>query len=92
MVTDKKTIHKYYYPCLKAWFGDLKDGVHDTGPDDPRIGAIRVKITQASHAIVGEGMLGKKASDYTKDASEVPRINRLRLLSRDELNECMCSG
>ncbi|KAI2736030.1 hypothetical protein DTO013E5_9185 [Penicillium roqueforti] len=87
IVTDKETLHKYYYPGLKAWFGDLKDGVHDAGPDDPRIGIIRVKITQASYAVVGDGMLGKKASEYTKDASDVPRINKLRLLSREELNE-----
>ncbi|KAJ5737876.1 cytochrome P450 [Penicillium malachiteum] len=87
VVTDRETIHKYYSSTLKPWFGDLDDGVHDGGPDDPRIGVIRVKTTQAAYAIVGDGMLGKDASQFTGSAKDVPRINKLRLLTKEELQE-----
>lgn len=31
--TDRETIKKWYSRALKAWIGDLGDGVHDGGPD-----------------------------------------------------------
>lgn len=31
------------YSIVKAWFGDLKDGVRDGGPDDPRVSLIFVE-------------------------------------------------
>jgi hypothetical protein len=32
---DREKVHKYYSPTLKAWLGDLGDGTHDGGPNDP---------------------------------------------------------
>jgi general stress protein 26 len=32
---DRSLVHKYYSPTLKAWLGDLGDGTHDGGPNDP---------------------------------------------------------
>jgi general stress protein 26 len=36
--TDREVVRKHYSPALKAWIGDLGDGKHDGGPEDPRIG------------------------------------------------------
>ena len=43
ILTDRETVKKYYTPSLKAWLGDLGDGKHDGGPEDPRIGVIKVE-------------------------------------------------
>lgn len=88
MVADKETVHKYYSPTLKPWFGDMGDGVHNGGPDDPRIGVIRVEVSQAAYAIVDEGMLGKNASFHEGDGRNVARINRLRKLEPEEIQKC----
>ncbi|KAI9316793.1 hypothetical protein BX666DRAFT_1858172 [Dichotomocladium elegans] len=43
VVNDRQKIKELYTPMLKAWFGDLKDGVHDGSQDDPRISLIHVE-------------------------------------------------
>lgn len=35
-------VRNQYSPALKAWLGDLGDGKHDGGPEDPRISVIKV--------------------------------------------------
>ena len=62
IVSDREEVRKYYSPTLKPWFGDLGDGVHDGGPEDPRIGLLKIKSTSATYALAEEGMLGKKVS------------------------------
>lgn len=47
IVTDRVAVRKWYNPLLKGWLGDLKDGVHDGGPEDPRIGIMNIKAVQA---------------------------------------------
>ena len=32
---DRPKVEKYYSPTLKAWLGDLGDGIHDGSPNDP---------------------------------------------------------
>lgn len=32
---DRTKVAKYYSPTLKAWLGDLGDGIHDGSPNDP---------------------------------------------------------
>jgi general stress protein 26 len=51
LVTDRKVVEKYYSKSLKAWIGDKGDGVHDGGPQDPRIGIIRVKTSTVTYAV-----------------------------------------
>lgn len=34
---------------MNAWFGDLKDGVHTGGPEDPRMALIEVKSKYISY-------------------------------------------
>lgn len=36
-------IKEIYNKGVAAWFGDLKDGKHDGGPDDPRMKIIEVQ-------------------------------------------------
>ncbi len=40
---DDKRIKEVYTQGVKAWFGDLGDGKHDGGPEDPRMKLIEVK-------------------------------------------------
>jgi hypothetical protein len=44
-------VRKYYSPSLKAWVGDLGDGVHDGGPEDPRIAIIKIRAVSATYAL-----------------------------------------
>lgn len=43
---------------IKAWFGDLGDGKHDGGPDDPRMALIEVKAKYATYYLTQSGTLG----------------------------------
>lgn len=40
---DDPRIKDVYVKTASAWFGDLGDGVHTGGPEDPRIKLIEVK-------------------------------------------------
>ena len=89
IVTDRETIRKYYSPGLKAWLGDLEDGKHDGGPEDPRIGVIKVKALTATYAIATGTSLGRGA-DIVKGAitGAAPKVNKLREISEEELQQC----
>jgi general stress protein 26 len=89
VVLDREEVRKYYSPVLKAWIGDLGDGVHDGGPEDPRICLIKVKAVTAQYAITRKGIVGS-AIEYAKGLHEghPPQINKLRYLDEAEINEC----
>ena len=57
--TDRDIVKKFYSPALKAWIGDLGDGKHDGGPDDPRICVIRVKAIAAQYTISKISVVGR---------------------------------
>lgn len=40
---DDPRIKEVYSKMTSAWFGDLKDGVHNGGPEDPRMKLIEVQ-------------------------------------------------
>ncbi|KAF2258110.1 hypothetical protein CC78DRAFT_538044 [Lojkania enalia] len=86
--TDRKLVEKYYSPGLKAWIGDLGDGKHDGGPQDPRIGIIRVKASTAQYAISRRTVVGSVV-EIAKGVvtGEVPQVNKLRHLSEDEVKQ-----
>lgn len=86
--TDRSVIEKYYSPGLKAWIGDLGDGKHDGGPQDPRIGVIRVKASTAQYAISRRTMVGGLV-EVAKGVvtGEAPAVNKLRHLSEDEITQ-----
>ncbi|RHZ44537.1 blue light-inducible protein Bli-3 [Aspergillus thermomutatus] len=88
LVADQETVKKYYSPALKAWLGDLGDGVHDGGPEDPRIGVIKLEAKMATYALTRKGMIGR-AVETVKSVTkgDVPAINSLRQLTEQELAE-----
>jgi general stress protein 26 len=91
VVTDREEVRKYYSPVLKAWIGDLGDGKHDGGPEDPRICLIKVKAGTAQYAISRKGIVGS-AIEYAKGVYEgnPPQINKLRYIDETEINQCKC--
>ncbi|KAJ5247397.1 FMN-binding split barrel-related protein [Penicillium chermesinum] len=88
VIADPAVIEKYYSPALKAWVGDLGDGVHDGGPKDPRIGVIKLEAKLATHVAARKGIMGR-AYDTVKGAVQgnVPAINSIREISTEELDE-----
>lgn len=89
IIGDPAVVQKYYTPTLKAWIGDMGDGVHDGGPSDPRIGVIKLEAKLATHVVSRKGLLGR-AVDTVKGAvkGDVPSINGIRELTMEELVEC----
>lgn len=79
-------VHKYYSPSLKAWLGDLGDGKHDGGPDDPRIVCIKVTSKTAQYAVSRNTAIGS-AFEVAKGmvTGEAAQVNKLRHLDTKEL-------
>ncbi len=90
VVTDREAVRAHYSPSLKAWLGDLGDGTHDGGPEDPRIGVIRVKARTATYAIAVGTVMGRGA-EIIKGAvtGQAPKVSKLRELNEEDLDECM---
>lgn len=86
--TDREKVKKYYNPSLKAWLGDLGDKVHDGGPNDPRIGIIKVKAITASYAL-SKGSVVTRGIEIAKGAvlGTTAHVNKLREISRAELEQ-----
>lgn len=89
IIGDPAVVQKYYSPALKAWIGDMGDGVHDGGPTDPRIGVIKLEAKLATHVVSRKGLLGR-AVETVKGAvkGDVPAVNSIRELTMEELAEC----
>lgn len=88
MVTDKGEIRRHYSPALKVWLGDLRDGVHDGGPDDPRIALIRVTSETVSYSISRKGLVGTVVEVVQSViSSEPPAVNKLVHLDGKQLQE-----
>ncbi|KAI9021476.1 hypothetical protein CLU79DRAFT_753491 [Phycomyces nitens] len=92
-VNDRSKVKELYRPELKIWFGDLGDGVHNSGPDDPRISLIHVKADTASYSIkdVEEGA---EAFDMAKAmmTGQVPKLVSFRTLNSEELSKSRSSA
>ncbi|KAL2015660.1 hypothetical protein VTK56DRAFT_5059 [Thermocarpiscus australiensis] len=88
IVTDRSLIKKHYSPQLKAWLGDLGDGVHDGGENDPRLGIIRVKMVTAHYSISSKNVIGKVAEIAQGTVTGKPAaVNKLREISEDEVKQ-----
>lgn len=86
--TDREIVKKHYSPGLKAWLGDLGDGIHDGGPNDPRIGIIRVKASTAQYAISRRTVIGGFVELAKGVATgETPSVNKLRHISEAEIKQ-----
>ncbi len=89
ITTDRETVRKYYSPALKAWLGDLGDGTHDGGPEDPRICVIKVKAVTAQYAVSKRTYVGQMAQVAKGIATgDSPDVNKLRYLSEEEIQQC----
>ncbi|KAF2005911.1 hypothetical protein P154DRAFT_288938 [Amniculicola lignicola CBS 123094] len=86
--TDRELVRKYYSPGLKAWIGDLGDGTHDGGPEDPRICVIRVKASTATYATSKKTVVGAMV-ELAKGVitGEAPNVNRLRKIDEAEIKQ-----
>ncbi|RMX73663.1 hypothetical protein D0869_13376 [Hortaea werneckii] len=84
--TDREKVHQYYSPALKAWLGDLGDGKHDGGPDDPRIVVIKITSKTAQYAVSRRTAIGG-AIEVAKGVltGEAAQVNKLRHLDEQEL-------
>jgi general stress protein 26 len=88
IVSDRDAVKKHYSPALKAWMGDLGDGVHDGGPNDPRIVLIKVKTVTAQYALSNRTAIGGLV-EVAKGVvtGEAPSVNKLRQLSESEIQQ-----
>ncbi|KAL9096371.1 MAG: hypothetical protein Q9165_001368 [Trypethelium subeluteriae] len=88
LITDRSVVKKYYSTALKAWIGDLGDGKHDGGPEDPRILVIKVNAKTAQYAIARRTAVGGFV-EFAKGVAtgQAPEVNKLRHLSEEELQQ-----
>lgn len=86
--TDRELVKKHYSPLLKTWLGDLGDDKHDGGPEDPRIGVIRVRATSAVYAIVSKNIVSRAVEVAQGAVTGKPAsINKLREVTESEVNQ-----
>lgn len=86
--TSRPLIEKHYTPTLKAWVGDLGDGVHDGGPNDPRIGMISVDAKTATYAVVRKNLLARGIElAQGVVTGQAASVNKLREISESEIGE-----
>jgi general stress protein 26 len=89
VVTDRAEVKKHYSEHLKVWLGDLGDGKHDGGPEDPRIGLIKVHSNTIQYATSRRSAIGSAvelAKSYV--TGETAQVNKLRHLSEQEIQQC----
>ncbi|KAK2603419.1 hypothetical protein QQS21_004369 [Conoideocrella luteorostrata] len=85
IITGRDAVKKYYSPSLKAWLGDLGDGVHDASENDPRIGIVRLDAETATYAISDKGQILQAIEVAQSSLSGKPaEVNRLRHVSEEE--------
>jgi len=86
IITDRDVVKKYYSPTLKSWLGDLGDGKHDGGPEDPRIGIIKVETETATYALVRKSALARGVEvAQGLVTGKAASVNKLREISEQEV-------
>jgi hypothetical protein len=88
-VTDRAEVKKHYSEHLKVWLGDLGDGKHDGGPEDPRIGVIKVHSNTIQYATSRRTAIGgavELAKSYV--TGETAQVNKLRHINEQEIQQC----
>lgn len=92
IITDRDVVRKHYSRHLKAWIGDLGDGKHDGGPEDPRIGIIKVNAKTATYAVADRSAVAR-GFEVAKGmvTGEAPNVQKLRELSEEEIVQCESS-
>lgn len=88
IITDRGLVKEHYSPALKAWVGDLGDGVHDGTANDPRIGIIRVKTASVTYSVTTKNFVSRMA-DVAQGTltGQMPSINKLREITESEAKQ-----
>ncbi|KAK6598300.1 protein bli-3 [Botrytis cinerea] len=74
------------WASVSAWLGDLGDGTHDGGPNDPRIGVIKVEAKTATYAVVRKSILARGAEiAQGVITGKAASVNKLREISESEI-------
>ncbi|UKZ47103.1 hypothetical protein TrVGV298_001317 [Trichoderma virens] len=93
VVTDRELVKKTYSRELKAWLGDLDDGVHDGSENDPRIGIIRVKTTTVTYSLQAGNFISRAAEVAQGVLTGKPaQVNKLREISAEEVGNWRASN
>jgi general stress protein 26 len=88
IITDRSLVKEHYNPVLQAWLGDLGDGVHDGGENDPRIGIIRVQTISATYSIVAKNILSRALEVAQGVVTGKPAaVNKIREIREPEVQE-----
>lgn len=91
--TDRAVVRRYYSPALRAWLGDLGDGVHDGSEDDPRIAVIRVRARSITYAVTDKTLLGRAVEVARGTVTgEVAGVNKLREVGEGEIERWRKEG
>ncbi|KAH8597174.1 hypothetical protein B0O99DRAFT_592921 [Bisporella sp. PMI_857] len=86
VITDRDVVKKYYSSQLKAWLGNLRDGKHDGGPEDPRIGIIKVETKTATYAVVRKNAVSRGVEIAQGVVTgKTASVNKLREISEQEV-------
>ncbi|OCL13753.1 hypothetical protein AOQ84DRAFT_282480 [Glonium stellatum] len=81
-------IKELWSPGVRAWFGDLGDGIHDGSADDPRMALIEVKSNYITYWLHQMGALGYiKEVGVAAITGRVANTGALRELSSDDIGK-----
>ncbi|KAK4549028.1 hypothetical protein LTR36_007484 [Oleoguttula mirabilis] len=85
---DDPRIKEIWSQGTRAWFGDLKDGVHTGGPEDPRMKLIEIKakfISYWKHDVGALGFMGEIGTAIVTGG--VANTGTLRQMKEDEIEQ-----
>ena len=86
IVRDRNKIKQLYSPDVRPWFGDLHDGIHDGGPEDPRIALILVTADTVHYCLKDTGPTVQTLRiAKSLITGEPPKVAVERTLEKDEL-------
>ncbi|KAI1267709.1 hypothetical protein F5Y18DRAFT_378617 [Xylariaceae sp. FL1019] len=90
---DDPRIKELWNKGIKAWFGDLGDGVHDGGPDDPRMALIEVKSKYIRYWKSTVGAVGfLKETTVASLTGQVAQTGVLRELNPEDIEKARTLG
>lgn len=90
--TDRSLVSKHYTPTLKAWLGDLGDGVHDGSENDPRIAIIRVKMISTTYSLVSKNIFSRAVEVAQGAVTGKPAsVNSLREITEADVRSWRAS-
>ncbi|KAF3179208.1 hypothetical protein TWF225_007725 [Orbilia oligospora] len=86
VIQDTEEVKKHYSSTLKAWVGDLGDGVHDGSVKDPRLGVIKVRALTATYAIAHAASI-TRTLEVAKGAvtGNIASVNTLREITLKDI-------